>query len=316
MNNLQINNSRENFENRTGVYENAQFGRVITAMITPFNENGERVNYDAAQQLASYLEANGSDGLVVAGTTGESATLSHTEQLDLIAAVYEAVNIPILAGTGSNNTKEALILTDQVTERGIADGVLVVSPYYNRPPQSGIVDYFTSVAQATNLPVVMYNIPIRTGRGMSDDTIQQLAIQLPNIVGLKDATGEPKRTETLIKNLPEGFQVYSGDDSLNLRLFEAGAVGAISVISHWVGNLIQEMFDRIDDHDFLLAQSIDSQLINSYQFASSEKAPNPIPAKAMLRRLLRGQIDIGYCRPPMTVSMETESELESLSSFV
>jgi 4-hydroxy-tetrahydrodipicolinate synthase len=316
MTNLEHTDPRTDFENSTGVYEHARFGRVITAMVTPFTVDGSAVNYEAAQQLAMHLEANGSEGLVVAGTTGESATLSHSEQLDLITAVHEAVGIPVLAGTGSNNTAEAESLSTEVSERGIADGLLVVSPYYNRPPQSGIVDYFERVSASSELPIVMYDIPVRTGRLMSTDTILELASEQTNIVGLKDAAGNPDRTKTLLRDAPEGFQVYSGDDSLNLRFYRAGAVGAISVAAHWAGTAMQQLFDYEDSKDTRAADFLDEIMGASYDFVSSEAAPNPIPTKAMMRRLLSGLVSIGYSRSPMTVSQKTEDGLERAGLIV
>jgi 4-hydroxy-tetrahydrodipicolinate synthase len=313
MNHLSTQNACSDFE-MSGVYERAQFGRVVTAMVTPFHERGG-VNFDAAQQLAVYLQEHGSDGLVVAGTTGESATLTHTEHLDLIAAVHEAVDIPVLAGTGSNNTAESRWLSERVTVRGIADGLLVVSPYYNRPPQSGIIDYFNQVARSTNLPIVMYDIPIRTGRGMTIDTIRQLAERWQNIVGLKDAAGDPNRTVELTNALGTDFQIYSGDDALNLEFYRAGAIGAISVVAHWAAEQLQDMYRYEDRGRLDCADDVHRALQDSYVFASSEETPNPIPTKAMMRSILRGRVAVGYCRSPLTTGdRRIEDRLEERAS--
>lgn len=287
-------------------YKNARFGRVITAMVTPFDGQGE-LNLDAAQELASYLESTGSEGLAVAGTTGESPTLNHHEHVELIRAVHDAVSIPVLAGTGSNSTREALELTGQVTNLGCAEGLLVVSPYYNRPSQHGIEDYFQTVAGSTDLPIVMYDIPVRTGREVAAETINRLAT-IENIVGLKDAAGNGVKTTDLLEELPSGFEIYSGDDSRNLELYSQGAAGAISVASHWAAREIIRMFASLNDYDIDEASTIEASLQSSYAFESSEQVPNPHPAKAMMRTL--GQ-DVGRCRSPMVISLAEERALEA-----
>lgn len=314
MTNPELYKARDDFEGGKGVYEQARFGRVITAMVTPFDEKS--VNFDAAQGLARYLEQNGSEGLVVAGTTGESPVLSHGEQIELVTAVREAVQIPVIAGTGSNSTREAADLSLEVTDRQIADGLLVVSPYYNRPPQSGIEHYYKEVASYTDLPVIMYNIPVRTGRGMAWETIANLVMGVDNIVGLKDAAGNVDETaflaHSVLKN--QDFEVYSGDDALNMALWKKGAAGAISVASHWAGREMQEMYDALDKGDEEKAIKANRILEESYAFESSEDTPNPIPTKAMMRLIL-GQT-IGYCRPPLVVSEKTQRELEQTAKEV
>lgn len=299
---------REQYEQRTGPYLAAKFGRVITAMATPFNKDG-KLDLDAAKELADHLQENGSEGLVIAGTTGESSVLSEKEHLALIEAVYDAVEIPVLAGTGSNSTEESIRLTDSVVEGGYAEGLLVVSPYYNRPPQDGIIDYFTQVARAASgMPVVMYDIPVRTGRGMAIDTILYLANEVENIVGLKDAAGKPEQTEAVIQGTSGEFMVWSGEDKLNRKLFLIGAVGAVSVASHWAGVQIRAMYDALQEQDFARAEAIDAMLQRSYAFESSEATPNPIPAKAMMRRILGERIGRG--RSPMVIREDTERKLE------
>ena len=288
-----------------GPYENARFGRVITAMVTPFGELGE-LNLDAAQELAGYLESNGSEGLAVAGTTGESPTLSHEEHIELVRAVHDAVSIPVLAGTGSNSTREALDLASRVTDLGCAEGLLVVSPYYNRPSQHGIADYFGAVAGSTDLPVVMYDIPSRTGREIAAETILRLA-SIENIVGLKDAAGDPAKTAGLMAELPDDFEIYSGDDSRNVELYGQGAAGAISVASHWAGREMVRMFASLGEGNWDEAHFFEESLRASYAFESSEQAPNPHPAKAMMRTL---GLDVGYCRSPMVLAPTDEQALE------
>lgn len=293
------------FNEKEGSYKYASFGRVITAMVTPFDSDG-RLDLDSAEELAVYLEQNGSEGLVVAGTTGESATLTNDEQIALIERVGSSVDIPILAGTGSNSTAESVELTTEVRKRGIADGILVVSPYYNRPPQRGIIDYFEQVSDAAwELPMLAYDIPARTGRAMTTETIIDLAKNLSNLVGVKLAAGSLDQTARLKQAVPE-LELYSGDDSLNLQHVQRGAVGAISVISHWAGNKMVEMFDSIESGNVKNARCIDKQLEDSYKFSSSNEAPNPIPTKAMMRHL---GLNVGYCRSPMTVGLSTQDML-------
>lgn len=304
-----IPNAREAFENRTGVYENAPFGRVVTAMVTPFREDGS-LNLDIAQELAHWLQLNGSEGLVLAGTTGEAPTLTHKEQMDLFWAVNDVVDIPILAGTGSNNTEEAVALTREVTEEGFATGLLVVSPYYNKPGQSGIEDYFAQVLEATDLPVVMYDIPGRTGRPIAVDTIRRLASRFDNLAGVKDAAGDPKKSKEFLEIAAsyDDFVVYSGDDSRNLELYRAGAVGAISVASHWAGKEMAAMFDAVDVGDMERAEELDDVLKESYEFETNNDTPNPIPTKAMMREVL-GK-DVGFGRSPMRGTDRENTRLE------
>jgi 4-hydroxy-tetrahydrodipicolinate synthase len=280
-------------------------------MVTPFDAAGD-LDFKAAGRLAAHLVAHGSEGLVIAGTTGESPTISHDEQRRLFHVVREAVDVPILAGTGSNSTREAVELTEYVTTERVADGCLVVSPYYNRPPQSGIHHYFATVAGATDLPVVMYDIPVRTGRKIEHETMVGLAAEHRNIRGLKDAAGDPEATLRLLQDprLPDDFVVYSGDDALNLDLATRGAVGAISVASHWAGDVIARMFDALEAKDAGLAEQVHEILGPSYAFETGVDTPNPIPSKAMLRAL--GLRDVGYCRPPLVLaSRDDEDRLEA-----
>lgn len=271
-----------------------RFGRVITAMVTPFDDKGE-LDLAAVTDLAQWLAANGSDGLVLSGTTGESPTLTESEELVLFRTVREAVDIPLIAGTGSNSTATALEQTRRATEIGV-DGVLVVTPYYNRPSQAGLFKYFSDVAAATDLPVIVYDIPGRTGRKVDTDTILRLAHEVDNIVALKDAAGNPAETARVIAEAPPGFEVYSGDDSLTLPLLSVGAVGVVSVASHWIGRQIGAMIDAFDRGDVAEATRINASLIESYDYESTLDAPNPVPTKALLRVL---GLKVGECRPPM-----------------
>lgn len=269
-------------------------GRVVTAMVTPFDERDE-LDLDAAVELAHWLVETGSDGLVLAGTTGESPTLTESEELVLFRTIREAVTVPVIAGAGSNSTASAVEQTRRATETGV-DAILSVAPYYNRPSQAGLEAHFKAVAAATDLPVFLYDIPGRTGRKIDSTTILRLAHDVPNIVGLKDAAGNPAETARVIAQAPSGFEVYSGDDPLTLPLLSLGAVGVISVASHWVGRQLGEMIAAFESGDHDAARRINAGLLESYAFQGSDEAPNPIPTKALLRAL---GLKVGLCRPPM-----------------
>ncbi len=272
----------------------ARFGRLLTAMITPFTGDGS-LDLAGAAELARWLVDHGNEGLVVAGTTGEAPTLTHDEQADLIAAVCEAVDVPVVAGTGSNDTRSAVDNTERATKAG-ADGVLLVSPYYNRPSQAGLDAHFRAVAAATELPVMLYDIPVRTGRKIATETILRLANEVENIVALKDASGDPAETARLIADAPSGFEVYSGDDGLTLPLLAVGAVGAVGVATHWIAPEHLEMFDAVAAGDLATAQAVNRAMLASFAYETGDAAPNPVPTKALLRVL---GLPAGECRPPM-----------------
>lgn len=263
-------------------------------MVTPFDGDGA-LDLDTAAELARHLQANGHDGIVVAGTTGEAPTLDDDEHLSLVAAVVEAVDIPVVAGTGGNDTRHSIHMTREATALGAA-GVLVVCPYYNRPSQAGIDAHFRAVAAATDLPVMVYDIPVRTGRKIATSTLLGLARDVPNIVALKDAAGNPGETAALIAVAPDGFEVYSGDDNLTLPLMAVGAVGIVGVATHWCAPDVQEMFDLWAKGDPEGARRVNARLIESWVFETGDEAPNPIPTKAMLRHL---GIPVGQARLPM-----------------
>ena len=272
----------------------ARFGRVLTAMVTPFTEDGA-LDLDGAARLARWLVANGNEGLVVAGTTGESPTLTHTEQAELVAAVVEAVDVPVVAGAGSNDTRAAIDLTERCTDAG-ADGILHVAGYYNRPSQAGLDSHFRHCADVTDLPTIIYDIPGRTGRKVATETMARLAHEVPNIVGLKDAAGSPGETARLLEMAPDGFEVYSGDDSLTLPLLSIGAVGVIGVATHWAGLQMAAMFDAFESGRVAEAAAINRRLLDSYDFETGDAAPNPVPTKCMMRVL---GLPAGPCRLPM-----------------
>lgn len=272
----------------------ARFGRVLTAMITPFDEEGA-LDLDAARTLARWLQDHGNDGLVVAGTTGEAPVLTDDERLSLFAAVIEAVSIPVIAGTGTNDTAHSVHLTKEATALG-ASGILAVCPYYNRPSQAGIEAHLRAMAAASPLPQVVYDIPVRTGRKISTAQLLKLAREVPNIVALKDAAGNPGETAVLIANAPEGYEVYSGDDGLTLPLLASGAVGVIGVATHWTGVDHQELFGLWEKGDVVGARAVNARLLESFAFETGDDAPNPIPTKAMMRHL---GFAVGQARLPM-----------------
>jgi 4-hydroxy-tetrahydrodipicolinate synthase len=272
----------------------ARFGRVLTAMITPFDANGA-LDFDGAAKLASWLVEQGNEGLVIAGTTGESPTLTHEEQIELVRTVCQAVSVPVIAGAGSNDTRAAIELTEQATAAGAA-AILSVTPYYNRPSQAGLIAHFRAIAAATHLPVMLYDIPVRTGRKIDTSTLLELAHDVSNLVAVKDAAGSPAETATLIASAPAGFEVYSGDDALTLPLLSVGAVGVVGVATHWAAAEMGEMIDAFFAGDVRRARELNALLIPSWQYESGDRNPNPVPAKAMMKVLGRPG---GDCRPPM-----------------
>lgn len=272
----------------------ARFGPVVTAMVTPFDDD-LAVDYDAAVSLARWLADHGSTGLVLAGTTGEGPTLTDPEKLELFRTVAQAVTIPVVAGTGSADTRHTIELTRAAAATGVA-GVLVVTPYYNRPSQAGIDAHFRAVALATDLPVMAYDIPVRTGRKISTATLVALTREVPNLVALKDAGGNPGESARVIAGAPAHFELYSGDDAMTLPLLAVGAVGVVGVATHWAGREMAAMIAAHGAGDVIAARGANAALLPSYAFETGDDAPNPVPTKAMMRLL--GQA-VGQCRPPM-----------------
>lgn len=272
----------------------ARFGRVVTAMVTPFDKNGA-LDLGGAAALAQWLVANGSDGLVVAGTTGEAPVLTDSERVDLFRAVCEAVPVPVVAGAGTNDTPHSVEMAHAAADAGAA-GLLVVTPYYNRPSQSGIEAHIRAVADATDLPVIVYDIPVRTGRKISTEVLVRLAAEVPNVAALKDAAGNPGETARVVAETPDDFEVYSGDDALTLPLLSIGAVGVIGVATHWAGVEHREMIDAFFRGEIEVARDINRRLLPSFAFETGDDAPNPIPTKAMMRVLGH---EVGECRLPM-----------------
>ena len=279
-----------------------RFGSVVTAMVTPFRED-HAVDLDRAQELASWLVDHGSDAVVAAGSTGESPTLTHKEKAELFRAVGEAVRGrgKLLCGTGTYSTAETLELTQAAEDAG-ADGLLVVTPYYNKPPQRGLVAHFERVADATELPMILYNIPGRTATRIEHDTLLELA-QRPNIVAVKDSTGDFQSITRLVSEAPEGFEVYSGDDWATFGYLCLGAVGVVSVASHLVGPQVRQMIELIETGDVPAARKIHEDL--SPLFNALFVTSNPIPLKAALEMVGRG---CGDPRLPLVPATAEERE--------
>ncbi|HEX6568088.1 MAG TPA: 4-hydroxy-tetrahydrodipicolinate synthase [Acidimicrobiales bacterium] len=261
----------------------ARFGKVLTAMVTPFHDDGA-LDLDGAATLAQWLVAQGNDGLVIAGTTGEAPTLSDDEKVELWRAVRAAVDVPLLAGTGSNDTRHTIGLSQRAAETGV-DGLLVVSPYYNRPPQAGLEAHFRAVAAATDLPIVMYDVPSRTARVIAVDTIVRLATEVPSIVGLKDARGNPAEAARIVAASPDDFDVYSGDDGLTLALLAVGAVGLIGVATHWSAGLHAEMVAAHGKGDLTRAREVNARLVASFTVETGDTWVHTSAAKAALAAL-------------------------------
>ena len=272
----------------------SRFGRVLTAMATSFDESGE-VDIARTVELAKWLVKNGSEALIVTGTTGEAPTLTDDEKISLWEVVASSVTVPVIAGSGSNDTLHSIHMTKRAKQVGAA-GALIVTPYYNRPPQSGILAHFEVVAKATDLPVIIYDIPIRTGRKVEHQTLLELIGRCSNVLGLKDASGDPGNTAKLVPNLPDYFDLYSGDDGLTLPLLAIGAVGVIGVATHWAAFAFQEMIDSFFAGDSKRAAEINKVLMPSYEFESRLDAPNPMPVKVMLNTLNLG---VGETRLPL-----------------
>lgn len=278
------------------------FGGLITAMVTPFNDD-LTVNFEAAAELASYLVDNGSEGLVVTGTTGESTTLTMEESAELYKVVMAAVGdrAYVIAGSGSNSTAEAVHLTQAAEAAGV-HASLQVAPYYNKPSQEGFFRHFKSVAANTALPLILYNIPGRTGKNVEPETIIALS-EIDNIVGVKEASGSLEAVTKIVKSSADGFLVYSGDDFLTLPIVSLGGRGVISVASHIAGNDMRRMIEAYAAGDHALALSIHNKL--SVLFHILFIAPNPVPVKAALNILGR---NVGGVRLPLVEATDEEKE--------
>lgn len=287
-------------------------GEVITAMVTPFNKD-RQIDYSKVEELAKYLAHNGSDSILVAGTTGESPTLTHEEELELLSTVKRVVGnkVKIVMGAGSNSTETAVKMSKLVEKEG-ADAILSVVPYYNKPSQAGMIAHFSAIAEATKLPIILYNIPGRTGVNMAVETVAELANKYPNIVALKQSFPDMDVISELKLACPEDFMIYSGDDSLTLPMMSLGADGVISVASHLFGNEIKTMIHNFKNGNYNVAKNMHLKLYPI--FKKLFMAPNPTPVKAGLEK--KGMIK-DYVRLPLVELTESQkTELyEVLDSF-
>ena len=283
------------------------FGEVLTAMVTPFNED-QTVNYEQAKKLAQHLVDNGSDGLVVLGTTGEVPTLSTAEKKKLLEVVVEEVGnqAKIIAGTGSYSTSDSIEMTKLAEEIGV-DGAMLVTPYYNKPPQEALANHFQLVAKETDLPVILYNVPSRTGRNLDPETVAELA-KIDNIVAVKEASGKVNQAIKIDALTDDSFNIYSGEDCLTLPILSVGGTGVISVASHIVGSEIKEMIRAYKDGNVEKAHQKNAKLqeIFNAMFITT----NPIPVKAALN--LTG-LDVGPLRPPLLeIKEDLKGELRNI----
>jgi 4-hydroxy-tetrahydrodipicolinate synthase len=278
----------------------SHFGRVSTAMVTPFDNKGH-IDFAKTTKLVNYLIENGTDSLVVAGTTGESPTLSKEEKLALFQHVVKVVNkrVPVIAGTGSNNTYSSIELTKKAEQIGV-DGIMLVAPYYNKPNQEGLYQHFKAVAESTTLPVMLYNIPGRAVVNILPETIIRLS-KIPNIVAVKEASGDLNAMTTIIANTDEDFALYSGDDGLTLPVLAIGGAGIVSVASHIIGNEMQQMIKAFLDGDHRSAAKLHQELLPIMKALFA--APSPAPVKTALQ--LKG-LDVGTVRLPLVGLNEQE----------
>lgn len=283
------------------------FGRLLTAMVTPFNADGS-INYEAGADFADWLLANGSDGLVVEGSTGEAATMDMDEKIKFMQTIVARVNgrAKIVAGAGTNCTASTIDLVKKMEACGV-DGVLVVGPYYNKPTQEGYYQHFAAVAKATKLPIIVYNVPGRTGGNIAPETVARLAADFSNIVAIKEAAGNVAQTAELYRVLPEDFSIYSGDDGLILPFLSVGACGLISVLANVNGNILQQLMQAYSEGRVKDAADINKVMVPLAKAMFVES--NPIPIKAAVTKVTG--IDAGAPRLPLTpISAAAEAKLD------
>lgn len=284
------------------------FGRLLTAMVTPFNADGS-VNYVAGADFADWLLANGSDGLVVEGSTGEAATMDMDEKIKFMQTIVARVNgrAKIVAGAGTNCTASTIDLVKKMEACGV-DGVLVVGPYYNKPTQEGYYQHFAAVAKATKLPIIVYNVPGRTGGNIAPETVARLAADFSNIVAIKEAAGNVAQTAELYRVLPEDFSIYSGDDGLILPFMSVGACGLISVLANVNGNLLQQLMQAYSEGRVKDAADLNKVMVPLAKAMFIES--NPIPIKAAVTKVTG--IEAGAPRLPLTpISAAAEAKLDA-----
>lgn len=285
------------------------FGRLLTAMVTPFNADGS-INYEAGADFADWLLANGSDGLVVEGSTGEAATMDMDEKIKFMQTIVARVNgrAKIVAGAGTNCTASTIDLVKKMEACGV-DGVLVVGPYYNKPTQEGYYQHFAAVAKATKLPIIVYNVPGRTGGNIAPETVARLAADFSNIVAIKEAAGNVAQTAELYRVLPEDFSIYSGDDGLILPFLSVGACGLISVLANVNGNILQQLMQAYSEGRVKDAADLNKVMVPLAKAMFIES--NPIPIKAAVTKV--AGINAGAPRLPLTpISAAAEAKLDAV----
>lgn len=284
------------------------FGRVSTAMVTPFDKKGN-IDFTKTTKLVNYLIGNGTDSLVLAGTTGESPTLSSEEKIALLRHVVKVVEkrVPIIMGTGSNNTYASIELTKKAEQSG-ADAVMLVAPYYNKTNQEGLYQHFKAIAESTALPVMIYNIPGRSAVNIEPGTIIRLS-QIPNIVAVKEASGNLNAMTEIIAGTDEDFLLYSGDDGITLPVLSIGGVGVVSVASHIIGREMQAMIDQFQQGNLKEAAKLHQSLLPV--MLGLFAAPNPAPVKTALQ--IKG-MDVGSVRLPIVPL--TEQERTTLNELI
>ena len=280
-------------------------GEVITAMVTPFNSQRE-IDYNKAEELAKYLITHGSDALLVAGTTGEGPTLTHEEEFELLSTIKRAVanKAKIIMNAGSNSTETAVMAAKWAQKEGV-DAILSVVPYYNKPSQNGMIEHFSAVAESVDLPVIIYNIPGRTGVNMLPETVATLAEKYENIVAIKQSYADMDMVTEMKICCPENFSVYSGDDSLTLPMMSLGARGVISVASHIFGSEVKSMIRNYKTGEFLAAVNMHKKLYPV--FRKLFMAPNPVPVKAALAH--KGIVEDFVRRPLVELSQIEKTDL-------
>lgn len=284
------------------------FGRLLTAMVTPFNADGS-INYEAGADFADWLLANGSDGLVVEGSTGEAATMDMDEKIKFMQTIVARVNgrAKIVAGAGTNCTASTIDLVKKMEACGV-DGVLVVGPYYNKPTQEGYYQHFAAVAKATKLPIIVYNVPGRTGGNIAPETVARLAADFSNIVAIKEAAGNVAQTAELYRVLPEDFSIYSGDDGLILPFLSVGACGLISVLANVNGNILQQLMQAYSEGRVKDAADLNKVMVPLAKAMFIES--NPIPIKSAVTKVTG--IEAGAPRLPLTpISAAAEAKLDA-----
>ena len=280
-------------------------GEIITAMVTPFNEKKE-IDYNKAEDLAKYLITHGSDALLVAGTTGEGPTLSHEEEFELLSTVKRAVanKAKVIMNAGSNSTRTAVMAAKWAQKEDV-DAILSVVPYYNKPSQEGMIEHFSTIAENTDLPIIIYNIPGRTGVNMLPDTVAKLAKKYQNIVAIKQSYSDMDAVTEMKLCCPEDFTIYSGDDSLTLPMMSLGARGVVSVASHIFGSEMKSMIRNYKSGEFLAALNMHKKLYPA--FRKLFMAPNPVPVKSALAH--KGLIEEHVRRPLVELTQGQKNEL-------